>query len=1278
MFGFAHRTRRRVHICTMATDQMPYYAPLARWLRRHGYRLLTKQTASASQKLAAARMCDLCLLLLGPTPGPGLAGSTFTQTEMEVSVAQDLDPSKLLVFAQESSAHPATAEQADFIERLRNFTDGTYQATCTSPTDFLAQVVASLPVWHSSAARSGRRATVHPARAIMISSTGDLVAERQMARRVLQRHRLPVIDYQIAASEAVVPLERVTSWACTCRALVLILGPRYGYISPRDGLGVTELEFVTALAHQRPMLVFFRHDALTTDDSDQQQFVARVRQFVPVEQQFVCDDPASFERQLTTALKRLASLKPAPLPRVSVEQARQWYQCHLQRWLGRLSVPGHAKTLPLTTMILTLTSTSLDPTAIPIPDAFESVFIPDYPPDLPTMAPEEALAHSGRLLLVGGPGSGKSTVLSWFALQASQTSVAQEPMLPVYISLPVYARARLSNEVDSLAAFVAREERRLLFAADPTRSQWCAALEAGQGVLLLDALDGVPGAATAQVLADIAAYAAQLPERTHVVVAGRGDSAALLDAGFTRFDMVPLGAGQQQILIEDWIRAHAPQALSLNEMRRRVTRILFQLRFVSTETQWARTPLLLGLFTAVSDSAAEDERPILTPLAGEAVFRRALRALLQSVAPAHLEAKEAFLRALASQLTDGASTAPITSDALAHAWEAVPATSKAGLDRDMLLDELCTANKLLVRQGTTYTYAADNFWSHFVAQHLCIAPERDRLDLVVRRRLSARWGAIVSALTAELDRLGRQHEATRVLETLTRADQAPLFGAAGGDPLHTSALKVTYAQGARIEPYRTAEPGPTLARIWQEVWRSDRFGMRRYAVKGLYVLGPAAALALDTLREAASDQSGQDPSRVTFALFALRRLAFYGNQTAKEVLALGEGSPTPATANNDVRLLDAPLDLVRRALAAPEIKDRAAAAMQVRKFGRLAQDCVPALIPLLEEGNSFVVMQAASALRSMGTAAAPAAVALAHAALRDEVSLAADDVCSALHVLGALAAPAVPIISAALHAADTRQRDAAISAAGALGLLMAQEGATIMALTMQDYAVSWRAKSTLSALHVDTTPLIRSLRERLRSADVRTQREALVAITHLGELCVPLLDDVLALANPAQPTIYEYALSALVNLKADAATTLRVLRLALTLPAHQQGALRAIGMMGALALPLANDLMPLLDQGPLCQPTLEAFVQMSAPATPERMMRIIAHLNDADELTRLSAFGAACGLHPLLPETVRAVVETLDARQRQADSAAWRYFLQLVDPLQHIVDAGVPAGILPN
>ncbi|HEV8192190.1 MAG TPA: hypothetical protein VGP82_12030, partial [Ktedonobacterales bacterium] len=94
------------------------------------------------------------------------------------------------------------------------------------------------------------------------------------------------------------------------------------------------------------------------------------------------------------------------------------------------------------------------------------------------------------------------------------------------------------------------------------------------------------------------------------------------------------------------------------------------------------------------------------------------------------------------------------------------------------------------------------------------------------------------------------------------------------------------------------------------------------------------------------------------------------------------------------------------------------------------------------------------------------------------------------------------------------------------------------------------------------------------------------------------------------------------------------------------------------------------------QPTLEALLHIGAPATPERMARIVAYMNDADELTRVSAFGAACGLRPLLPETVQALVETLEARQD--DSAAWRYYVRLAEPLQHILDAGVPPRVLPD
>jgi hypothetical protein len=56
--------------------------------------------------------------------------------------------------------------------------------------------------------------------------------------------------------------------------------------------------------------------------------------------------------------------------------------------------------------------------------------------------------------------------------------------------------------------------------------------------------------------------------------------------------------------------------------------------------------------------------------------------------------------------------------------------------------------------------------------------------------------------------------------------------------------------------------------------------------------------------------------------------------------------------------------------------------------------------------------------------------------------------------------------------------------------------------------------------------------------------------------------------------------------------------------------------------------------------------------------------------------GAACGLRPPLPETVRVLVETSDARR--GDSAARRYFVRLAEPLQHMLDAGVPTRVLSS
>src|SRR5579863_558007 len=213
----------RVHIVTMTPDQAAYDAELRRWLRQRGHSIMAEASAAHDQKLAAARAADLCLVLLGAYHGAWVPASSFGEAELEVSAAQDHDAGKVLVFAQPEVATPDSPEQDEFIQRLRNFAGGSFQATCSSPAEFIQQVRAAIGAWQPLEARAAALRAA-PRTAVMISATGDLLVERQAMRAALLRQRLPVIDYLSAASEALPPVERVTRWASESRALFLILG----------------------------------------------------------------------------------------------------------------------------------------------------------------------------------------------------------------------------------------------------------------------------------------------------------------------------------------------------------------------------------------------------------------------------------------------------------------------------------------------------------------------------------------------------------------------------------------------------------------------------------------------------------------------------------------------------------------------------------------------------------------------------------------------------------------------------------------------------------------------------------------------------------------------------------------------------------------------------------------------------------------------------------------------------------------------------------------------
>jgi len=242
--------------------------------------------------------------------------------------------------------------------------------------------------------------------------------------------------------------------------------------------------------------------------------------------------------------------------------AEDRYRELLYNWARSLAVP---------TSLISLDSILVEPrlrAPFPIPQSLsETVLEPSTSQILPL---HRALGGHPRLVILGAPGTGRTTLLAYVALACVRTvnggdSNAEpgttlgpvETRLPLYVWLPAMDWSGADGaELDLLS---------LLHAAVATvggSSGMVNALrqrvEAGQALVLADGWDELPSQRRELAAGWLAALADTLPGNLWLISAGTRGYATLAEAGFVPLTLAAWEAGQVERFTNRWVEASGP------------------------------------------------------------------------------------------------------------------------------------------------------------------------------------------------------------------------------------------------------------------------------------------------------------------------------------------------------------------------------------------------------------------------------------------------------------------------------------------------------------------------------------------------------------------------------------------------------------------------------------------------------------------------------------------------------------------------------------------------
>ena len=372
-----------------------------------------------------------------------------------------------------------------------------------------------------------------------------------------------------------------------------------------------------------------------------------------------------------------------------------------------------------------------------------------------------AVANAHQYLMVlGGPGAGKSTFLRRLGLEAlkGESGQFQHPCLPVMLELKQFAGE--VNLVQAIARAFAD------FGLSPSEAFATQALEQGKLLVLLDGLDEVPRERFNVVVDAIQAFAVRYDQNRFVASC----RIAAYRSGFQRFRDIELADfedDQIQQFIHNWFSSELDRQSGIAE---KCWQLLNQASHEAAK-ELAQTPLLLTFICLVYDRSQE------LPQQRSTLYKNALDILLKEWAAEKRVTQDAIYQGLNTEL-EKVLLSEIAYQGFAHdrlffqpqeLVDQIQTFLSDTVDNPKYLDGKAVLDAIAVQQGILVERAEDVFsFSHLTLQEyltaLYASQDSEQIAALVSDHLTEqRWREVfllVAGIVRSADRLLLQMEKT--------------------------------------------------------------------------------------------------------------------------------------------------------------------------------------------------------------------------------------------------------------------------------------------------------------------------------------------------------------------------------------------------------------------------------------------------------------------------------------------------------------------------------------